>query len=77
MLALILSAMMSTAHAGWWSDFCERHLIADDPYQYQEAPREWIVNQIDILEIKQRWGTITKRELSTLSILQRELAGRE
>lgn len=23
-----------TAHAGWWADFCERNLVAEDPWQY-------------------------------------------
>jgi hypothetical protein len=34
---LVLALSLSTpAHAGWWAGFCEKHLIAQDPYPYAE-----------------------------------------
>lgn len=31
-----LLALVMVAHAGgWWSHWCERNLVADDPYQYE------------------------------------------
>jgi hypothetical protein len=34
LLSLLLSA--SPASAGWWSTFCARYLVADDPAPYAE-----------------------------------------
>lgn len=33
-MKLIFATILS-AHAGWWSNWCARHLVADDPYQYE------------------------------------------
>ena len=33
MSSLMLSLFLSTANAGWLTDFCERHLVAQHPYQ--------------------------------------------
>lgn len=44
-MKIVLVMLMSmSAQAGWWQDVCERHLIADDPYQYEG----WSVDQINI-----------------------------
>ncbi len=40
-IALLLTfSVAHTANAGWWSDFCARHLVSDDPYQYESAGTE-------------------------------------
>jgi hypothetical protein len=35
-LILAVFLFLSPAHAGWLKDFCERHIVADDPYPYAE-----------------------------------------
>lgn len=32
------------AMAGWWKDFCERHLIAENPYQYMDLSVDQLVD---------------------------------
>jgi hypothetical protein len=47
-LILIAALLFSTAaHAGWWSDFCSRHLIADDPYQFEHLSVDQLVSALD------------------------------
>jgi hypothetical protein len=35
-LLRLIFALLLTAHAGWWSNWCARHLVADDPYQFED-----------------------------------------
>jgi hypothetical protein len=48
MKALILFLALNSAHAGrftdWWAGFCERHLVAEDPYQYEALTNDQIVD---------------------------------
>ncbi len=32
------------ASGGWFRNFCERHLIADDPYEYEDDSIEQLVS---------------------------------
>lgn len=34
---LLLILACKPANAGWFKNFCERHLIANDPSQYEES----------------------------------------
>lgn len=36
MTLLMLLALSTHAHAGWFKDFCSRHLVAEDPHPYAE-----------------------------------------
>lgn len=36
--------LLSTGHAGWWQNFCARHLVADDPYQYETLTPDELVD---------------------------------
>ncbi len=42
-ILLVMMALSPSANAGWWSKFCERHLVADDPTQYQSVPTEYLL----------------------------------
>lgn len=33
-----------TVSAGWFSNWCERHLIAEDPYQYEHLTVDQLVS---------------------------------
>lgn len=40
-----LTLLFSTsANAGWFSNFCERHLVAADPYQYEHLTVDQLVS---------------------------------
>lgn len=69
----ILLLAISVAHAGWFSDFCERHLVANDPYQFEQTSSEFLMQEIAKLEIKEKWGTITRDDKSILLIMRREI----
>ena len=47
-MILLSAALISVSHAStlreWWSDFCEHHLIADDPWQYRDLNVDQLVN---------------------------------
>lgn len=73
-LFLVLAFAVSVrAHAGWWTDFCERHLIADDPYQFETASTEWLIREVRWLEAARE---PTAHELSLIRILRSELERR-
>lgn len=38
------------SHAGKWSDWCSRHLIDDDPYQFEHVSAENLVKLYDYYE---------------------------
>ncbi len=41
---LILALGLSAANAGsWWSGFCERNLVMEDPYQFQELSVDQLI----------------------------------
>ena len=61
------------AHAGWFRDWCNRNLIAADPYQFETTPIEWIRKEHARLDIKALWGTATDDDREMLVILKREL----
>lgn len=74
-LSSIYVLFSSTAHAGWWGDWCERHLIADDPYQFEQVSDEWIVDEIERLEMRE--GQLDARETRYLGLLRAELEARQ
>lgn len=43
-LFVMVGASSIPAVAGWWKDFCERHLIAEDPYQYLDLSVDQLVD---------------------------------
>jgi hypothetical protein len=68
---------LSLAHAGWWADFCEKHLVAEDPYQYEQTSTEWLDREIAKYQIKEAWGKLDNQEKTHLRILLRERNQRE
>lgn len=76
--ALFFSA---AANAGFFGDLCQRYLIdplvADDPYQYEEADPSWLSRRLDALEIKRRWGRLPEREAAELVHIRDEIRNRE
>lgn len=45
-MRFLLAALLSVAHAGWWQRFCERNLVADDPYAFESAPRACLEREL-------------------------------
>ncbi len=39
-----LNLLIPPAYASWWSNFCERYLISDDPDQYSDLTVEQLVS---------------------------------
>jgi hypothetical protein len=72
----LLFALVLTAHAGWFGDFCERHLIiADDPYQYEHLSSDALVKAYRHYGAQAYW-TKNEREARTLRTLGDELRRR-
>lgn len=65
------------AHAGWWSDWCEKNLIAADPYQFREAPTAWIEYRIYYLEVQERANMLSNTDRQILKVLKQELEWRK
>lgn len=72
MICLLSAGVIDLAHAGWWSDWCERNLIAADPYQFREAPTSWIEQRIYYIEVKQRANMLSKNDRQVLKVLKQE-----
>lgn len=70
MKLLLIALLSSYANAGWWTNWCERHLIADDPYQFETVSSEYIINEISLLETRQPLSVSDER---LLRILKHEL----
>jgi len=58
--------MLSPAHAGRWADWCERHLISEDPYQYESVPVDKLVDMYRKEAVKCFWSRQQSRHLSIL-----------
>lgn len=79
-MSLLFAVMLSPqpASAGWLYDLCSRWLlVADDPYQFENAPKEWLERRADRLRIKKAWGRASASDLAMLEIVERELELRE
>lgn len=44
---ILIAIMASSAQAGWWSTFCEKYLVADDPWPMAEMPTEKLLLSYD------------------------------
>jgi hypothetical protein len=62
-----------SAQAGWFKDFCERHLIAQDPYQFEDSPRWWLEEELRRMEVSERWMNLTRGEKARLKLIREEL----
>jgi hypothetical protein len=71
-LLLVLTLLSPLSHAGWWSDFCSKNLVADDPYQFEGHQTEWLIK-----EYRRVGGTLVWRQdvaqQKYLRVLGREL----
>jgi hypothetical protein len=68
---------MSVSEAGWFKDFCERHLIADDPYQFEQTDLTRLVRYYDRLKTRIVADTISDKELRLYWIIRTELMERK
>ncbi len=75
-LILVAALSLSPVHAGWWKNFCERHIAVDDPYQYASAPTDWLERRAEFLEIREAWGKLRHAEHMELVIIRAELLRR-
>lgn len=47
LLALLLQPQQANATLwDWWRNACERHLIADDPYQYEHFTNDQVIDEL-------------------------------
>lgn len=58
-------------------NFCETRLIATDPYQFEQAPIEWVTREAERLAIKRTWGKLGRDDAEILQILEREIENRK
>lgn len=63
----------STASAGWWHNWCERYLVANDPYQFERVSTEWLIKEVRWLESSRE---LTSQDESMLKIMRDELTSR-
>lgn len=78
-MKLILILVMGThAHAGWWKNFCERHLVAHDPTQFEskETSVEWLLREHQRYATKDHWGKLTDEERPLYNIVHNEIVFR-
>jgi hypothetical protein len=82
-ITLLLTA--SLAHGGWWSelkenerfrDWCERNLVAADPYQFEQSSKEWLLRERNRLTLLKDSGRSTYSDRKILEIIEGELARR-
>lgn len=76
MNALVALLFSITANAGWFSNWCEKHIIADDPTQFESTPSAWIERKIYVLEIQKTNGVASRADLRLLKSLKAELKRR-
>lgn len=76
MIAVLILITSMPVHAGWWSNFCERHLIADDPYQWEQYPTAWIEFKIYSLEVAVRNRMASDKDIRMLVQLKQEMENR-
>lgn len=66
-LILILTLISSTAfaNAARWKTFlktqCAKHLISDDPYQYEETPVHLLINLVKVHRDQIAWAEMDVR----------------
>jgi len=65
------------AKAGWLSNFCSRHLIADDPYQWEGYSRQWLEQERARLQIKANHNMADRNEKIRLMHIKDELRIRD
>lgn len=53
--ALLILAAVVPAHAGWFERFCRRNFIDDDPYQFESASTEYLVERYRAEGAKTYW----------------------
>lgn len=76
-MALVLLGA-TPASAGWLADFCERHLVRADPYQFEDASDWYVQRELDRLEAELIWnGRLSFIDNSTLKVLRREMELRQ
>jgi hypothetical protein len=73
-MILKLLLFPTLVHAGWWSRFCERNLITDDPTQYETVSPDWVKLEVERLEIREKWNQLTEVERRHLALLRRTRA---
>lgn len=76
LLKIFIIVISFRANAGWISDFCERHLIADDPYQFEQTPENLLVVERYRYSLKITNGIATKRDRAIFQLLDDELKRR-
>lgn len=69
---------MAPAHSSAWSNFCEKHLVAEDPYQYENLSVEQLVtvylrHMASKIKSKALAGEIIYRLRGELSYEERQL----
>jgi len=75
-MILLLSLAVSAAQAGWFQDFCERHLIADDPYQFEQTDLAYLIQFYDRLKMRASRDSPDRSEIRLLNIVRNELLER-
>lgn len=67
---------VAPAHAAWWSNFCQRHLIADDPYQFETATEIGLRREHYRYSSKIKNGFASKRDRQIFELIETELKRR-
>jgi hypothetical protein len=65
-----------SASANWFKQACEKWIIADDPFEFEQISLDWIVREVERLSIKDAWAKLDTKEQRRLQYLKSELARR-
>jgi hypothetical protein len=65
------------AHAGWFADFCAKHLVSADPYEFEETEINYLLEEKTRLSIKVLWNKSTHDERVRLSHIEGEISKRQ
>lgn len=75
-LLLFISLAQAGTLSDWWGGFCERYLVADDPYQFEKAPTDWLLREEMRYQLLIVAESADRHDLAMLKIIQHELARR-
>lgn len=70
----ILAFTVLAGHASRWQDFCERYLVANDPYQFETTSLLWLLRERDRYRAMNEW---TYQDQAMFKIITDEIERRK
>lgn len=79
MIALLLFINIANANivTDWLAGFCERHLVAADPYQFEHTSTDWLIRESARLELLIATDSASRSDKKLFEIIEQEMSRRE